>query len=169
MPRAAEQEETTSQPGPSRAEARRYRVKRDFDEIDRSDFCQAAFAVIRDYFEHAVAEIDAIEDLRGRFVWLSDSSFNCTIVNRAREHGTAHITVHGRRENMGFGDISYSLTEDALPNSANGMFTIEADEYELFLKSLMMGFEQHENRLTPEAAAEHLWKEFLQQAGVTYD
>ena len=167
MPRAAEQEEATIQPGSSRARLRRYRVKRDFDEIDRSDFRQTAFAEIRNYFERAVAEINAIENLRGRFVSLSASSFTCTIVNRAHEHGTAHITVHGRGENTGFGDVSYSFTENASPDTANGMFTIEADEYELFLSSLMMGFGRPEERLTPEAAAQHLWEEFLQQAGIT--
>lgn len=167
-PRVAEQAEATIRQGPFRSGVRRYRVKRDFDEIDRSDFREAAFAIIRDYFKSAVAEIDAIEDLRGRFVSLSAASFTCTIVNRAREHGTAHITVHGRRDNMGLGDISYSFTENAPANTANGMFMIEADEYELFLSS-MMGFGQHEKRLTPEVAAERLWEDFLQQAGVTSD
>ena len=110
MPRAAEQEEATIQPESSRSRFRRYRVKRDFDEIDRSDFRQTAFVVVRDYFERAVAEIDAIEDLRGRFVLFSASSFTCTIVNRAREHGTAHITVHGRGEKE----------VDPIPRTKNG-------------------------------------------------
>ena len=166
--RDVEQAEATIRQGPSRSGARRYRVKREFDEIDRSDFREAAFSIIRDYFESAVAEIAAIEDLRGRFVSLSTTSFTCTIVNRACQNGTAHITVHGRKDNMGFGDISYSFTENAPANTANGMFMIEADEYELFLSS-MMGFGQHEKRLTPEAAAERLWEDFLQQAGVTSD
>ena len=77
--------------------------------------------------------------------------------------------VHGRGENTGFGDVSYSFTENASPDTANGMFTIEADEYELFLSSLMMGFRRPEERLTSEAAAQHLWEEFLQQAGITSD
>lgn len=67
-------------------DTRRYRVKRDFDEIDRSDFREAAFAVIRDYFQRAIEEIDAIEDLRGRFVSLSPVSFTCTIA-------TGHVSV----------------------------------------------------------------------------
>ena len=79
MPRAAEQEEATIQPESSRSRFRRYRVKRDFDEIDRSDFRQTAFAAIRDCFERAVAEIDAIEDLRGRFVSLVPHTNVCTI------------------------------------------------------------------------------------------
>ena len=169
-PRAAEQKKATIQPESSRSRFRSYRVKRDFDEIDRSDFRQTAFAVIRDYFERTIVEIDAIEDLRGRFASLSASSFTCTIVNRAHVHGTAHITVHSCTENTGFGDISYSFTENASPNTANGMFTIEADKYEFFLSPMMMmDFGRHQERLTPKAAAEHLWEEFLQQAGITSD
>lgn len=157
---------------PSRSpwpDTRRYRVKRDFDKIDRSDFREAAFAVIRDYFQRAIEEIDAIEDLRGRFVSLSPVSFTCTIVNRARERGTAHITVHCRGGNIGLGDIFYSFTEAAPPNTANGWFTVQADEYELFLSSSMMGFGRPEERVTVEATAGGLWEDFLERAGVTCD
>ena len=166
VPQTTGQEDARGQLGPTRRQGRRYHVKRDFDEIDRSDFREAAFGVIRDYFERGISEIDAIANLRGRFVSLSATSFSCTIVNRARQHGTAHITVHGRSDTMGFGDISYSFRENAPPNTANGMFTIEADEYELYLRS-MLGFGLGQERLTSEAAAEKLWEEFLQQAGVT--
>ena len=153
----------------TRLPAHRYRVKRDFDGIDRSEFREAAFGVIRDYFERAIAEIDAITDLRGRFVSLSATSFNCTIVNRARAYGTAHITVHGQSESMGFGDISYSFAENPRHNTANGMLTIESDEYDLYLKSILGSGLGRQERLTPEAAAEQLWQDFLQQAGISVD
>ena len=169
VPGAAEQSDARIQQEPAQFGVRRYRVKRDFDEIDRNDYREAAFGIIRGYFERAVAEIDAIEDLRGRFISLSAGSFTCMIVNRVREHGTAHITVHSRTENMLVGDISYSFMEHASPNTANGMYTIEADEYELFLSSLMTGIGRHEERLTPEVVAEHLWEELLEHAGVTSD
>ena len=167
--RTVEPEDARVQVGSARSGVRRYRVKRDFDDVDRSDFRGFAFGVVRDYFERAVAEIDAIEDLRGRFVSLSAASFTCTLVNRAREHGTAHITVHCRRGHAGLGDISYSFTESGAPNTANGMFWIQSDEYDLFLRSLMTTSGGHEERLTPEAAAERLWEAFLQQAGVASD
>lgn len=149
--------------------ARRYRVKRDFDDIDHSDFRKAAFAAIRNYFQHAVAEIDSIDDLRGRFVSYSPTSFGCTIVNRARDRGTAHITVHCSSGNRGCGDVFHSFSENAAPNTANGGFHIEADEYELYLSAMMMGFDGNGDRFSPESAAEYLWSEFLQHAGVTID
>lgn len=152
-----------------RGGARRYRVKRDFDAIDRSEFGDSAFAAIRQYFEHATNEINTIANLRGRFVFLSPTSFGCTIVNRARDHGTAHITVHRRSGSSGLCEIYYSFVESAPTNTANGGFNIEADEYELHLTSMMMGTGRERERLTSHSAAEQLWADFLEQAGVTYD
>lgn len=147
--------------------AKRYRVKRDFDEIDRGDFRNDAFATIRDYFCKAAVEIDGIEGLRGRFTLNSPTSFGCTIVNKSRDSGTAHITVHNGRGNLGMGDIYFSFTENASDGTANGWFDVEADEYELYLKRTSFGSNGGEERHPPEGAAESLWIEFLQDAGVS--
>ena len=146
-----------------------YRIQRDFDEIDRSEFREAAFAAIRDYFQQQTEKINTISDLRGRFVSRGPSSFGCTIVNRARvrNRGTAHITVHCGNSSIGLGDIYYSFSENAADNTANGIFHIESDDYELYLRSMMMSFSNDQRRLTPEDAAKRLWTEFIQQAGVS--
>ena len=152
----------------TRTVASRYRVQRDFDEIDRSEFRETAFAAIRDYFQQQIAEIDMVSDLRGRFVPRGPNSFGCTIVNRARvlNHGTAHITVHCGNGRMGLGDIYYSFSENADPNSANGSIHIESDEYEMYLSG-MMPFGSARERLSPEEAAERLWADFIEKAGVS--
>lgn len=160
--------EPSEETNETRPVAHRYRVQRDFDEIDRSEFRETAFATIRDYFQQQIAEIDTISDLRGRFVSLGQSSFGCTIVNRARmlNHGTAHITVHCRHGRIGLGDIYYSFEENADPNRANGIFHVESDEYEMYLSS-MMTLGSDRGRLTSEEAAKHLWADFIQMAGVS--
>ena len=166
MGRATFSEETNE----TRPMAPSYRVQRDFDEIDLSEFRETAFATIRDYFQQQIAEIDTISDLRGRFVPRGPSSFGCTVVNRGREfnRGTAHITVHCKNGGFGLGDIYYSFSENADPNSANGMFHIESDEYEMYLSSMMtFGSNRGRERLTPEEAAEHLWADFIEKAGVS--
>ncbi len=38
---------------------RRYRVKRDFDDIDRAEYKEKAFGTIRSYFKNAIEELDA--------------------------------------------------------------------------------------------------------------
>ncbi|GAJ30312.1 MULTISPECIES: toll/interleukin-1 receptor domain-containing protein [Alphaproteobacteria] len=165
--RADEREDAPAPP--VRASGSRYRVKREFDEIDRSDFRSKAFEVMRRYFERAVAEVDQIDGVRARYVSTGPLSFTCTLINRAIDHGTAHITVHGQSGAMGFSDIYYSFQENAPTNTANGGFTIESDDYELFLKSGPFGFETNDERLTPEQASALLWTNFLDQAGVSYD
>ena len=47
--------------------------------------------------------------------------------------------------------------------------SLPPDEYELYLKGLLFGFGHEEDRFSPEGAAEHLWLEFLQHAGISYD
>lgn len=145
-----------------------YRVKRDFDDIDRAEYREKAFSTIRSYFKNAIAELDAVDGLRGRFTDYSDTSFGCVIVNSGLGHGTAHLTVHGGRGKHSFGDVYYSFSEDAADNAANGWLNIEADEYELHLKG-SMGFSHDDRRMNPDSAAEALWSEVLGQAGISYD
>jgi hypothetical protein len=165
-------ESSSATPSPSEVpmpEDRRYRIKHDFDEIDRSDYREKAFEQIHKYFESAVAELNDVEGLRGRFSEIGPQSFTCTVVNRAMDRGTAHITVHASRGNAGMGDIYYSFTESAPANTSNGGFSVESDEYELFLQPRMFTASSDDERLTPNGAAELLWSEFIQQAGVSYD
>ena len=164
----------TPKPDSDRASAagpqpRKYRVQRHFDDIDRSDFRDQAFDKIRNYFQEAAAELDALEELRGRFTARSDKKFSCTVVNRSRiQGGTAHITVRCSTGGHGFGDISYVFAEDAADNTSHGGLNVEHDEYEMFLTATMNFMRgNEEDRMTPHQAAESLWTEFLEQAGVT--
>ena len=148
---------------------RRYRRKRDFDEIDRAEFREMAFATIREHFEREIAELTSLGGVRARFVPRSETSFSCTVVNKALDHGTAHITVHTASGNRtGIGDVSYSYQENSPPGSANGFFTIENDEYELYLQSIMMMYGHDRERLTTQQAAEAMWANFIEQAGISY-
>lgn len=153
-------------PSPS---ARRYRVTREFDEIDRAEFRERSFDQIKAYFQSAIQELEGIEDLRGRFVDYSATSFGATVVNRARSRSTAHITVHRRSGSRGMGDIYWSFAENAEPNTSNGGYSVGNDEYELYLTEGSYGFRERKERMSPAEAAEALWTEFLEQAGVSYD
>ncbi len=66
----------------------------------------------------------------------------------------------------GFGEISFSHEENAPSNRANGWFSIDADEYELFLKG-SMGLDMSEKKLTAQEAAELMWANLLERAGIS--
>ncbi|WP_227272158.1 toll/interleukin-1 receptor domain-containing protein [Roseobacter weihaiensis] len=145
-----------------------YRVQRDFDEIDRSDYRDAAFITIKAYFRRAIGEIDAVEGLRGRFVNRGETAFGSTVVNRGRQHGAAHITVQCRNAGFALGDIYFSFSESAADNKANGGFNVSSDAYEQFLIATTMMFGDEPDRLNPEQAAAYLWNRFIEQAGITH-
>ena len=95
---------------------RRYRPKMDFDEIDRADFRDESFGIIRNHFEQSVKEIDTVEGIRARFRSLGPTSFSCTVINQMKDRAVAHITVHCSSD-RGFGDITYSFAENAPSNT----------------------------------------------------
>lgn len=167
-PKASPAVQQSAVPASEQTAARRYRVKRDFDAIEKSEFLEQSFAEVRDYFERSVTEINGVADLKARFVSHSGTSFGCTLVNRAKERGTAHITVHRRSGSMSLGDIYFSFNENAAPNSANGWFSIEANEYELFFSGSAFGLGDRKEKLSARGVAESLWSDFLKQAGVSY-
>jgi len=147
----------------------RYRVRRDFDEIDRSEYRDEAFAKIKDYFRRAIGEIDQIDGLRGRFVDRGANSFGSTVINRNRQNGTAHITAYISNGVFAFSDIYYSFDENAGDTSAHGGFNVSSDEYEQFLVATVALFANAPGRLKPSQAAEYLWSQFIEKAGITHD
>jgi hypothetical protein len=151
---------------------KRYRIKRQFDTIDRDDFREKAFGIIRDYFRRSIDELNEIgEPIRARYEPMSDRSFSCTVLNKASRGQEAHITVHGDSSSSFGGDISYSFSRRTPNNTANGFIRIAADEYELYLKLDNFSFmrSRNEEPRSPEEAAEALWHEFISHAGIDHD
>lgn len=145
----------------------RYRVKKDFDQIDRGDFRDGCFVTIKEYFHGAIAELDSVEGIRGRFRDLGPTSFSCTVLNQMMNSEEAHITVHSSTGSHGMGDISYSYSENAPPSTANGWLTVDADEYDLFVRWHGMGYGD-DQRVSSDSAAKLLWKDFLTHAGIDF-
>ncbi len=114
---------------------RRLKVKQEFDPIQRRDFADQAFSVIRDYFRSSCAEINDVEDIKARFEEMGDAAFTCTVVNRGmmRGRGEGHITVRNDKGRHHFGDISYVYESHAEPGTSYGAARVEADDYNLYL------------------------------------
>jgi hypothetical protein len=154
----------------TRREARRYRIKREFDSIDRDDFRQKAFAAIQEFFRESANELNQVSDqIRSRFEKISDLAFSCTVLNKANS-GEAHITVRADSENFG-GEISYSFSRRAAANTANGFVHVEVNEYELYLR--LDNFSDNRTRdrapLTAEQIADALWRELTSKAGIDHE
>jgi hypothetical protein len=157
---------------PASQQSRRYRIKRDFDSIDRDEFRRRAFATIEEYFRRSIEELNAIGDpIRAHFEKMGSGAFTCTVLNKRAKTKEAHITVrNGDDDSFGSDSIVYSFSRRER-NSANGFIHVEASEFELYLKSDGFGFRrtQDSERLSAEEAADGLWREFISHAGVEHE
>ena len=152
---------------------RRPRVKRDFDAIQKAEFADKAFEVIKSYFQTSCEELNGIgDDLRARFEEMSKTSFTCTVVNRSKiSGGEAHITFHNSKGRNHFGDINYVYARYAETNTSNGSIRVEADDYSMFLALDAFSYHsgEREKRHSPEQVAEIMWDNFVKQAGIEYE
>lgn len=145
----------------------KYRVKKDFNEIDRSNFRRKAYSVVKDYFKKEIEDLNKIKDVDAEFESFSSTHFGCTIVNSNIKYGTAHITVHRRSGLHSLGDIYYSFDENTESNEAQGIFLVKSDDYKLYLEELWNVFGESKTLITPEDLAVRLWKRFLKEAEIT--
>ena len=77
--------------------------------------------------------------------------------------------MHGGGGGRGaVGDITYAFEENSPPGTASGILVVEHDDYELYLTPIMMMFGDQRNRLSPREAAEVIWTNFMEQAGISY-
>ena len=146
----------------------KYRIQREFDDIDKSKFRDSAFEIARGYFSNAALELDSVEGLKARFVDNGAVCFGCTIINTHQNHGTANITVHRGGAGSMMGDLFWSFEENSSPNSANGWVNVSSNEYEMFLDGLGSFYEPEMKYQSPEKFAEWLWTKLIEQAGITH-
>lgn len=146
----------------------KYRIKKDFDEIDIADFRKRAFQEILTYFTKSIQEIDNIEGVRARITQIDALSFTASILNTQIKRGAGHITIHAKGRKHGFSDISYAFEENANSNLANGGFRIEHDDYDLYLTNGGFIYSDKEQKLQPHESAVIIWNMLLEKSGIEY-
>jgi hypothetical protein len=144
----------------------RYRVRREFDELDKRDFIEKSFNEIYRFFEASAAELATVPDIECRLSNLEESYFSCTIINRGIRRGFE--TVHVRKGGS-WGAIDLLYGEQNKSGTSHGGFTVKADEFELFLNSSMLHFrDQSKDLMTAREAAKLVWDDLLSKVGIDY-
>jgi hypothetical protein len=156
----------------SKLQPRRYRIQKEFDSIDRDEFRRRAFSIIEEYFRRSISELNEVGDpIRASHENMGSGAFCCTVLNKAARTKEAHITVRNGDDDAFGGDaIVYSYSKRDT-NSANGFIRVEADKYELYLKS--DGFDIRRTldseRMSAEETADALWRQFISHAGIEHE
>jgi hypothetical protein len=144
----------------------RYRVKKEFDQLDKRDFVEKCFVEMYRFFEASVGEIGSLPDIQARLSPLTEASFSCTVINRGISRGFE--TIHVRRGGS-WNAIDYLFGEQNSRSTSNGGFSVEADDYQLHLKSSAFAYGNPDRGgLTSTEAAQMLWDELLKRVGIHY-
>lgn len=144
----------------------RYRVRREFDELDKRDFMDSAFNEIYRFFQASALELKTIPEIECRLSALEDRYFSCTVLNRGLKRGFETIHV---RKGGSWGAIDILFGEQNSSNTSHGGFSVAASEFELSLSPSMFHHGGADERnVNAREAAKMLWDDLLSRVGIDY-
>lgn len=144
----------------------RYRIKRDFDKVDKRDFANRSFDEIKAFFQSSANEINSVPELEADFLERDRDSFSCTLVNRGMGRAFETVTV---RRGSSFGEIDTVYGDRAPSNTSHGSFSVRSDEYEMFFTDGYFNFRgDSEKKLSALNVAQLIWDELVHKIGVDY-
>lgn len=135
-------------------------LAREFTDLDRDTFLDDSFGQIRAYFEVSLKEMGAHNPgAEGRLRPVSEVGFTATVYRHGKKLAGCYVRVSksfGRDRSIGF-----SNDDSARDNSYNEMLSVDSDRHDLHLSPMMRVWSDAPSKLTPQQAAEHLWRQFV--------
>ncbi|RYD52603.1 MAG: toll/interleukin-1 receptor domain-containing protein [Sphingobacteriales bacterium] len=158
---------------------RNYRVKKDFDSIQKMDFAKESFDELKEILTGFLKEIGQSDDqIKHRAITDTSNTFEAILVNRHKVNTECMIRIVNddeirvrqpmNRYDMMLGkyDIGYTLGPTN-SNQAKG-FQISNDDYELFwIESAQFHHPHSQEVLNAKDMANRIWDEWLEQVGIT--
>jgi len=145
---------TTATVSTGTARSSNLRLKKEFTEHDRDKFLQDGFELFAQFFEGSLGELkERNPGIQATFRRIDANCFTASIYQGGKKASECAIRLGG------FGGRAITYSNDANPrgNSYTGSMSVEADDQGLYFSPMVFGFGETENRMSKEAAAEHLW------------
>lgn len=154
---------------------RNYRVKKDFDSIQKMEFTEQSFTEIRKILEAYIEELVQIDDqIKCRITKKEERDFEAILVNRNKIGSEATLRIliaSSQRESANYltsgtanGGISYSVKNSK--NSDNKNFALGIDDFHLFW---IEGNSYHSRQLKEFSIKEItdiVWQNWLESVGI---
>ena len=155
-----------------------YKIKKDFDSIQKMDFQEETFKNIREHLRENISELNSLENIRARITQEEKDKFEAILVNRNKINNesvlilTTDATSAIPRINFNNSDftISYSTGEKRYHNHGNS-FNLVDDEYDLFWQKFSLesfNNSNSEKKLTYIDMVDEIWIEWLNSVGIEF-
>jgi len=144
------------------------RVKKDFDKIDKIEFGRAAFIEISEKLSQWCDEASSVDGLKAKFEMIGDNRFFVTLVNKTKSNSTSERTVYNAEGGTFIKGINVLNSRSDSSTSSNGSYSVNADDYNLFLSNLFSMHGNREKKMTPLDAANEIWNAMMRDVGIDY-
>ena len=164
-------EEPTSITKKSSSLPTNYKVKKDFDSLQKMDFQDESFKKLKGILENNIVEIDGIENIKTRILANTVKAFEALIVNRNKIQTESKIIINTDNSQSGtyirFNGSEYAISctfENS--SSQNLSYGIAWDDFELYWESQNDFHRSEKQKLTIEEMANEIWSSWLEKVGI---
>jgi hypothetical protein len=163
-------------PGTAPALSRNYRVKQDFDTIQRNEFIAKTFEEIGTYLKRYVDEVITLEGIKAQKLKDEPNQVEFILVNRNKVKTEARLTVSVNNEQRQRNyspystgqllcGISYTNGNDR-ETAISEQFSLGVDDYHLFWTEHDMFSQRDKKELDSKAIAELIFGKWLESVGI---
>lgn len=153
--------------------SRNYKIKKDFDSIQKIQFTQKTYQEVSDYLKRYMEEIIQLDGIKAMALIDNTTSFEGLIVNRNKIDTEARLkmTIEPDQQNSGYSrmnesELNYIITKQN-NRGASKSFTLAFDEYHLFWTQPDNFYNTRDKKeATSKEIAELIWNEWLGTVGI---
>ena len=160
----------------SATSSRNYKIRKDFDSIEKMEFLEMSFKEIMELMENNIAELDSLDDIKAKILVNAKDQFEAILVNRNKINNESTLKINIPDTKSGF-TMNYSSrneciikftieTGDYAQNEKS--FVLMNDDYDLFWNVLSNSFSRDEMKISRRSMVEIMWKEWLESVGIEY-
>lgn len=158
------------------APSRNYRVKRDFDSIQKIEFTEQSFTDIRKTLGDYIEELLQVDDqIKCRITKNEVNDFEAILVNRNKigSEATLKLTVPSKqRENGNYivplnvnGGIKYVIKSKN--NSEGKTFSLSMDDFHMYWEEEGSNYHNRQHKeLEPKEIVDLVWQDWLESVGI---
>lgn len=156
--------------------SRNYKVKKDFDSIEKIEFVEKTFHSVVNYLKRYLDEIISLDNIKARILTEDSTTFEWLLVNRNKiaTEATLSFTRSRDDQNQNFnysnavdGELSYAVSTTTNNRTSPNSFKLSFDDYHLFwTKRIGYSGSRDSKEFDDKEIADEIWNAWLETVGI---
>lgn len=164
----------------SEISSKNYKVKNDFDSIQKLDFQEKTFKDVKKYIIDNISELESLDGIIAKVTKDDYNSFEAILVNRnmINMESTLNFDINNNSnqlyQNLHNSDHGINVTlKKSYENKRTFTYTLSFDDYNLYwtensLNNFANNFNNSDEKLSSKQVAEDIWEIWLKEIGIEF-